>query len=372
MSIWLSHQLKTYLRRIDSLIVDTKDLVQKIRHIPIKRCTVLIKCDVKDFYLSGDHFDLTLAVSNFLEFFKVDCDKKGIIMDCLEFLLDNQFVQKPSTPGKDGTPESAEDRYHRLCNCWQVLRGTGMGLPHSGEVADAAMFASNELLWTHNVAIREHHEITFYGRYRDDIIIIGDNIKKAHDFFDGLRKGSKFFELKLEEFSLVSVRFLQVTIEKNVQKGCIDIRPFRKKSNQGIPLEITSSHPFATHRGWPISLVRNLRSISSSVGIAKEAKDELVQHFLHNGASPLTVHLMKGTDLLAMNYNGKSTDNVPKVWFTVSFHPIWFEALRKAIGKINCDIQLSRILGELFGRVFQIRIAWKAGGQKICDRLVNL
>eukprot|EP00959_Pyramimonas_sp_CCMP1952_P350455 7342348-Pyramimonas_sp.AAC.1 len=82
----------------------------------------------------------------------------SVINDVSDFLLWNQFVVSDLIPDK----------------AWHVRRGSGMGLSHSGPLADAVLAASSEDRWAAHPNVLARHAIRFYGRFRDDIFIVCD------------------------------------------------------------------------------------------------------------------------------------------------------------------------------------------------------
>ena len=59
-------------------------------------------------------------------------------------------------------------------NAYHVVEGSGMGMILSGEVSDMKFIQIAERSCFLRPEVRERHCISFYGRYRDDTIIITD------------------------------------------------------------------------------------------------------------------------------------------------------------------------------------------------------
>ena len=101
---------------------------------------------------------------------------KAPMREALEFLIDNQFVQVPNCE-------------HRA---WKVLRGSEIGLPHSGEVADI-VFLMNERKFILRQENATEYNIKAIINYRDDMMLMidiaGNNVPKVRYIL----KQSKFF-----------------------------------------------------------------------------------------------------------------------------------------------------------------------------------
>ena len=106
---------------------------------------------------------------------------ESLVFDVSFFLLDNQYVKY----------------------------GTGIGLVHSGDLADACYY---EMVERHMV-LADYH-IKYYARFRDDSLILAEDaglFRKLHDKLDSL---SDFIVLKIEEVSLVALRFVDILVTR--------------------------------------------------------------------------------------------------------------------------------------------------------------
>lgn len=100
------------------------------------------------------------------------------------FLLDNQYVRNPHTNAT-----------------FKVVLGTGMGLPHSGELSDCAISTTMEGQFVTESNLRQYR-IRRYWRYRDDILILCNSndscTAQPSDFVSELRRRT-FYRLKVEQ-----------------------------------------------------------------------------------------------------------------------------------------------------------------------------
>ena len=68
---------------------------------------------------------------------------------------------------------------------WKTLKGSGMGLGVSGELADLTLYASIERGIVDNLELLRQHFIHLHVRFKDDILIIfgGARVSRVNIFF---------------------------------------------------------------------------------------------------------------------------------------------------------------------------------------------
>ena len=96
-------------------------------------------------------------------------------------------------------------------------------------------------------------------------------------------KDMSFFELECCEMSQFEVTMLQVKVGIVCDK--FTVTPNFKDYYLGPPLGLDSCHPRSVLWSWPISVIRGYGSISSSIEIARTARDLFIDrlrcyHFL--------------------------------------------------------------------------------------------
>eukprot|EP00973_Karenia_brevis_P079068 10971680-Karenia_brevis.AAC.1 len=108
--------------------------------------------------------------------FTDDKRKKELIQDILFWLLDNQYLEVDCSKSK-----------------YKVKIGTGMGLKHSGEVADAALYvkAERDLL--------QDHQLIFYHRFKDDFLLCGNQREYFVRWCRLLKKYAGYFKITFEK-----------------------------------------------------------------------------------------------------------------------------------------------------------------------------
>ena len=115
------------------------------------------KLDIKDFYLSGTVEQLVKDAT-----FGLHDDRKKLAVLVLEFILSEQYVQSKWFPNR----------------VWKSTVGSGMGLVHSGEVAELAFFSICERGLVDTEASRQLHGLEAYWRFRDDIAMLATDVFK--------------------------------------------------------------------------------------------------------------------------------------------------------------------------------------------------
>ena len=186
----------------------------------------------------------------------------------LEFVLDHQFVQL-----------SADDLY-----IFKVLVGSGMGLEMSGDVSDIAFHEMVEAEFVLNESVREKYHVEFYGRFRDDILlIIAGTPESRREFIDCLKVRSKFFKLKVESISRNSAVMLDLVVSKGFRFeniGSPDISIHTKSTAQGAALSSLSRHVPTVHSSWPMSRLLHYSNVVSHKSHFTEAALKLFSKVL--------------------------------------------------------------------------------------------
>ncbi|CAE7505839.1 unnamed protein product, partial [Symbiodinium microadriaticum] len=249
-SKWVSKELMKDLRGREYLVKDTAQFVKSISRYTAREDHFFMKLDIKDYFLSGTSEELCEASGRL-----VGDEVRPLFITVLMNLLYYQFVETRELKGR----------------LWKVKNGTGMGLPHSGEVADSAFAALAEDPWATNPATQASHNIDGYWSFKDDILLLGSHKQRAKEFFWRLREMASFFKVKCETWNANEIQFLEVLVVKNARKGCFETKPRYRDSNISKPLDISSAHPQHVHRSWPMALTHRARSLTNTPEGMKEA-----------------------------------------------------------------------------------------------------
>ena len=119
--------------------------------------------------------------------------ERKLLKDAIKFLVSHQFVASRLLPDR----------------LWKVDCGTGMGLPMSGEVADAALLHRAERALG---AQLRHYKIRWVRRYRDDLIGSYLDTNLFRQWLALYRSHARYFRIKVEDVSFYKVQFLNFWI----------------------------------------------------------------------------------------------------------------------------------------------------------------
>ena len=101
--------------------------------------------------MSGQHSEMPSMCEE-----HVADNRRETFREALEFVLDNQYVEF-----SNGALE-----------VFKVLIGSGMGLECSGDVSDICFHEMVEVGFVLDEEIRKKFFVEFYGRFRDDILVV--------------------------------------------------------------------------------------------------------------------------------------------------------------------------------------------------------
>ena len=228
-------------------------MLEDLSKAAVSRRDVLMKSDVKDFYLSGGHHVIAMHASSF-----IDEDLRNVSRDAVLHILWHQFV------------EMGEQVY-------RLHSGSGMGFMCSGELADATFVREVEDSTTLNPSWRERWGIKFYARCKDDCmwVLRPPEGRRLLGVRRDWEKVTKQFVIDEWEASMTETEFLDVTISKPVDcdvSPFLEIRPCWKQTSLGVPLSTSSFHPHFIHIAWMKGEIRRLSTLSSSFTFFENAK----------------------------------------------------------------------------------------------------
>ena len=338
LGLWLARELRAHTHECQHLLRDTQDFCQKISRVQAKPEHRLLRLDIKDFFMSGSAGNIIGSLKDTLP---NDTPRSNTILEVLDLLLEAQFIETKIIPRE----------------IYIVEKGTGMGLPHSGDVADTSFYSLAEESWVHNLATRTKCSIVAYWRFKDDIFFILENWHSFRTFLRKFMADAQFFKIEVEGISKYRCTFLDVEVAKQGTKYiCV---PYIKASNVGVPLGLDSAHPWHTHRSWPSAYLRRLESISSEPMLADGAKS-LFKERLH-----MHCHNLEALDLqIQMNKPrvGRQKPKWPE-WLPLSFHPSLVPRIPNAIRAYLGSVSAKAAWHSAWGSYDQpsIKVAWKSG-----------
>jgi hypothetical protein len=162
LSVVINKLLTPELKKLKHLCWSTQCVQRLILDARITSQSILLKYDVKEFYLSGEHMLLAERAATFLS-----GDKAAWLKDCILAVLTDQYVEF--------VPDSH----------LQVMEGSGMGMRHSGAVSDAVFADLVERRLLSDDMVRKHG-IQLFARYRDDILVVLSEPRKCRAFDEEL------------------------------------------------------------------------------------------------------------------------------------------------------------------------------------------
>ena len=151
MMSFIGHHLRNRLRFVPYLVKDSDSAIKYIASHKISQESIFVKIDIADYYLSGRRHELVRDAGDLIE----DSNTRAAVKTLLNEVLASQHV-------------SVDDRI------FQVVRGSGMGLPSSGETSDAAYHKRVERTTVDSRRFRLYWGIELYMRFRDDVLEVVD------------------------------------------------------------------------------------------------------------------------------------------------------------------------------------------------------
>lgn len=263
---WISATIQHHLKQFNHILKDTDHLLQLLRNIQVPDNALLVRFDIKEFFMSGTHKAICEAAQHV---FPPSCRKSALLM--VEHILKSQIV----------TDEWSK-KYFR------VKIGSGMGLVCSGELSDSAFCHLAEQDFVATPSIQQKYGIVFYGRFKDDGLIILTAPRELRNEFAALFKAkAQPFTIQFEQTSWESVTMMDVTLEKGKgwkKTGILDYTIFKKPSNQWQPLLCSSFHHPGVHVAWPYGQLHRITRRCSDPSIAKsEIRHFCEQYLRHTG-----------------------------------------------------------------------------------------
>ena len=332
---WIAAELKPFLKSKPHLLVDSADLARQIKGITIPADGVMIKIDIKNYFMSGDHQTLIDQSSR--------CIRRKV-RDLYKSMLDTILQAQWIAP-------------HRGSNkTFRVTIGSGMGMPCSGEVSDAAFYFLAEDDFVLNERIRSHYRVYSYYRFKDDILlIIGGNKETRRLFMNEFKKHSRCFKLDIETVSDTGVNMLDVWVEKESPRcrSKLVIDMYEKPTSIKRYLAATSMHAPSVHRSWPRAQVARIRRLCGRAADANVRISAFSRDLAFNDAWPPSTDPRPPSD----STSARSQEIIVS-WLTLPFHAAWSSSDLPNLVYRACREAKNSLL---------VRIAWCLGGNHMCQ-----
>ena len=340
-SRWLVAEIRGRMSELQSHIISNASAgLSRIRGMCFLEDDHMIKIDLKDFYYSGSADEL---IEDVMSMWELADPRNKLRRESMQLLLHNQLVKGKVYPAE---------------GCYRVQTGSGMGLIHSGDIADAALLMRMER-WLTKPQVSHAYNIRGYVRFKDDALLVV-NKSKMIPLCSTLKAKARYFNIIYEKVSSVSVNFLEFLIyhENNKLKA-----EYVFKDRPCIPLSMDSMHNRCVHRGWPRMIVRNIWKYSENEEIAKRKIEELRTRL----ASSYT-RILWPSAASAITVVKKEVCRPPAIWWPISFHPLLKIHLNKALASHSKRYasSMSEISCILTGTEYAgVKIAWKSGQPRL-------
>ena len=328
LAMWSASQHIEQLKQFPTLYRDTRDFIQNISSLKALPEHYFVRLDIEEFFMSGDPEILACDAAGLSE----EGPRKRLLYVVDHFLLTHQFVTSKRHP-------------ERLMASTKKVQAW---------VSDAA-FSFLVERWCVNRDTMNAFSIDLYGRFKDDIIIVAKNRMLPKHFVWGMKHRSKYYKIKAEEISDITVKFLEVRVWKHGSRFVTG--PEFKPTSLWQPLGADSAHVPHCHMSWPAARLTMSRALSGTPAIFQKAKQELINMFTsHFAPEPIIKHLRK-IDGLAAIRRGSKFDGM---WLVVGFHPVIYRNLRRAIVRFQASSEMQECYEWAFStKCPRIRIAWK-------------
>ena len=228
MSILIDGILYPYVKKCDSFILDSLNLIQKTVDFKVNDTSLLVTADVVNLYSNIDHRDCLKRLTNFIKNdFKSKHGSLRGFKNILNILL------------KFNLFKFGDSFYH------QIL-GIAMGSKCGPSIANLYVY-TYEKIWV------DSYKPSLYARFIDDIVMVVDSLEVLPSF------SKAFGSLKLTINHGDKVQFLDLSISINQLNKSLSFEAFFKKTNTFSYLLTSSNHPVFIFKNLPKSLFIRLR-----------------------------------------------------------------------------------------------------------------
>ena len=346
---YIAYLIRRKLSSCHHLIRDSDDFINKLSSLSVGSGTYVVKIDVKEFFMGGDIPEL----AHLIQFAFNERDRVALTK-LAAHILRNQFIRS-----------GRSKKLHR------VVKGTGMGLIFSGEVADFIMYYLLEMSFLLLPAVQAKFSIKVFFWFKDDLLLFVDGPRWSLDaLLRVMQVKSSFFRLSLDSCSQDSARFLDLEISKGCTwrtTGRLDYKVVVKDTHThthlGIVLDDSSTHPNSVHKTWPVSISNRIAFRSSTSSACESSQNSFVAKFDRDCPDHAVLPALKSLQLFQRPLVRYGGEPLPKCnsWIIVPFHPVWHAAkLGAKLFRIHEKWQSTL---SFFVTNFRSGISWSLGGR---------
>jgi hypothetical protein len=218
---------------------------------------------------------------------------------------------------------------------YQVSYGSGMGLTHSGETADAALANCMELGLINDPHAHTVHGLVAYYRFKDDILMIGDNRMRIRALYKQMEERSKFYVLYTEGVSKSHARMLDTLLTYDGNK--IESSVAYKDTATDTTLSTGSAHHTQVHMMWPQAYVTRIFNLTTNQDKAAMEMSKFLKRLQRNFSAPEVINatIVKSRALLRGESRKARDLSERKAWLVLPYHPSYAHALNEAVANSN-------------------------------------
>ena len=353
---WVAGEIQERLDRLPHLLTSGRDFVNRLRQFvfPCHATMTMIRIDLKEFFMSGRPEVLARFA---LEIFNDRPVLKSVCADVVLFLLTHQLVSSTHKPGR----------------LWRVDAGSGMGLPHSGPIADAALYGLAE----RSHACQPCDYVHLYVRFRDDIFLLHSNRQLFRQWYSTLQRLCfPTFTPEVVEVSQHQVTMLDVDVTLD---NCSFRFAPRQQANPGQPLSVSSAHPPGVHM-WPLNRLRAIWHLCSDNTAFLEASERFINRFRTHFAPRRLIEALH-RDQMRILRNGVPTiqphipnENVSRL--VLEWHPAWRQDTRiKAFlaAHVRCPHAIAAFRSAYKDHRLppRVQLVWRVSGRRLVHIVSN-
>ena len=334
---WVSEMCREYvMRRCPWCVADAGAFKRSCVGVRCDPQSKWIKADVKDFFYSGSDQQILEAVRDVIP---ASDKRREAFISAIAYLLDNQLISI------DGDPR-----------IWFSMKGSAMGLLHSGDLMDLCFYSVAERFISRNF---QTYGIKKYWRYKDDLLFLVHGHGKILALCRDLNRHADWFSIKYERIG-TECEFLE--FKCSLVAGTVLLHFKIKENAQRIPIAPTSGHPKTVHLSWPEGRRRRVLELCNGPSNRNEVMSELRRRFASasHPASELFKHM-------GIQSRRKPNTKEGLVWMVLPYHPAIERFVQRAVHLFN--LAWAANTRRLFGQRTQVKVAWTTGASNLLQAL---
>ena len=343
-SQWLALTIRKRMRHCRHLVKNSAEFVKEFCSMSNEeRQGLYVSVDIKNFFLSGTLEELVETIAPAFE----DPEERRLVVEATRFLLDVQLVTSPYHKGRG----------------WKVKQGTSMGMIHSSELADYALYLLAEDQWMTDPEQASDMRLKRIWRFRDDLLLLFEDAPAIYSWWPIFEKRCKYYQAELISVSHRNFVFLGIEADVDVVHGSVQIKPYTKPTKVGFPLDASSCHAAHIHLSWPRDGLRSILGRSSSQEIALRARQQYIDRFRYHMAHPEIIEMLERTPFEWPPRERVREEKVSPnlLWLAAGYHPALIRPLRRELASFNTCKWMSRVFAEAYNGIVmppQVRLSW--------------